>query len=155
MSIADKLSGVKIRHLPLRPPALVERNASIRETIEAMKTKQLGGALVCEDGRLVGLFTERDLLIKVMGEPVSYSAPVEQVMTPNPAKLSLEDTVISAMQLMRDGDYRNIPLVDNEGKAAGIVTVRDLVTYFAEHFPKEALNLPPDTAQTMRHAEGA
>ena len=155
MSIADKLSEVKIRHLPLRPPAMVEREASIRETVEAMRARRLGCALVCEQGRLVGLFTERDLLNKVIGEPVSYSTAVEQVMTVNPAKLSLDDSVFAAMRVMKEGDYRNIPLVDGQGAAAGVVTVRDLVTYFAEHFPKEALNLPPDHDQTMWHAEGA
>ena len=155
MSIADKLSEVKIRRLPLRQPALVERNASIRETVEVMKARRLGCALVCERGKLIGLFTERDLLNKVIGEPVSYSSAVEQVMTPNPAKLSLDDSVYAAMRLMREGDYRNVPLVDEQGAAAGVVTVRDLVTYFAEHFPKEALNLPPDHDQLMRHAEGA
>lgn len=155
MSIADKLSEVKIRHLPLRQPALVERNASIREAIETMKAKSLGCALVCERGKLIGLFTERDLLNKVIGEPVNYSSAVEQVMTINPARLSMDDSVLTAMRLMQEGDYRNIPLVDAEDAAAGVVTVRDLVTYFAEHFPKEALNLPPDHDQLMRHAEGA
>lgn len=155
MSIADKLSEVKIRRLPLRRPAMVERNASISETVEAMRASRLGCALVCERGKLVGLFTERDLLNKVIGEPVSYSTPVEQVMTFGPAHLSLDDSVYSAMRLMREGDYRNVPLVDAEGEAAGVVTVRDLVSYFAEHFPKEALNLPPDHDQLMRSAEGA
>lgn len=155
MSIADKLSEVKIRHLPLRAPAAVERNASIGETVNAMKSKRLGCALVCDEGRLVGLFTERDLLNRVIGEPIDYLMPVERVMTANPAQLSLDDSVITAMRLMKEGDYRNIPLVDGQGRAAGVVTVRDLVSYFAEHFPKEALNLPPDTAQLMRHAEGA
>ncbi|MCI0337136.1 MAG: CBS domain-containing protein [Acidobacteria bacterium] len=155
MSIEAKLSMVKIRHLPLRPPAMVEREASIRETVEVMKAKHLGCALICEKGKLVGLFTERDLLNRVMGESVSYSASVDQVMTLNPAKLSLEDSVISVMRLMKEGDYRNIPLVDSEGTAAGVVTVRDLVTYFAEHFPKEALNLPPDHDQKIMQAEGA
>jgi len=155
MSIATRLREVKIRHLPLRPPALVERSASIRETIEVIKSKHLGCALVCDQGALIGIFTERDLLNKVVGEPVSYSAPVEQFMTPNPAKLSLDDPVEAAMRLMREGDYRTIPLVDGAGKTAGVVTVRDLITYFAERFPKEALNLPPDPDQRMVRPEGA
>jgi CBS domain-containing protein len=154
VSIADKLSEVKIRHLPLRSPALVERNASIGQTVEAMKAKRLGCALVCEDGKLVGLFTERDLLNKVIGEPINHADSVERVMTADPARLSLDDSVIAAMRLMQEGDYRNIPLVDGAA-AAGVLTVRDLVSYFAEHFPKEALNLPPDHNQTITHAEGA
>lgn len=155
MSIATRLHEVKIKHLSLRSPALVERGASLRETIEAMKANHLGCALVCEQGRLVGLFTERDLLNKVIGEGVSYSAPVEQYMTANPTKLSLDDSVAETMQAMHEGDYRTIPLVDGQGQAAGVVTVHDLITYFAEHFPKEALNLPSDTGRLSTHAEGA
>jgi CBS domain-containing protein len=94
-------------------------------------------------------------LNRVIGEQVSHSVPVEQFMTPNPAKLSLDDTVAQAMKLMYDGDYRTIPLVDGQGKAAGVVTVHDLISYFAEHFPKEALNLPPDTGKLIMQAEGA
>lgn len=155
MSISAKLSELKIRHLSLREPAMVERHASIHDAVEAMKTHSLGCALVCDGGKLIGLFTERDLLNKVIGEPVEYDHSIEKVMTANPAKLSLDDSVIEVMRLMEEGDYRNIPLVDDEGRAAGVVTVRDLVSYFAEHFPKEALNLPPDPSQLMRHAEGA
>ena len=155
MSIDAKLSKLEIRHLPLRQPALVERRASIHEAVEVMKSKQAGCALICDQGKLVGMFTERDLLNKVIGEKIGYENAIEQVMTPNPAKLNLDDSVIEAMRLMQNGDFRNIPLLDEQEQAAGVVTVRDLVSYFAEHFPKEALNLPPDTAQTMRHAEGA
>jgi CBS domain-containing protein len=120
-----------------------------------MRDKHRGVALICDHGKLLGIFTERDLLKKVIGEPVSWSAPVEQLMTPNPAKLSLDDSIVSAMKLMYEGDYRNIPLIDRLGKAGGVVTVRDVITYFAEHFPKEALNLPPDPYQKMATPEGA
>lgn len=155
MSFAIRLRRVKIRHLTLRPPALVERNASIRETVEAMRGKHRGVALICDHGDLIGIFTERDLLNKIIGEPVSWSTSVEQFMAPNPAKLSLDDSVVAAMKLMYERDYRNIPLIDASGKAAGVVTVRDVITYFAEHFPKEALNLPPDPYQKMLSPEGA
>jgi CBS domain-containing protein len=155
MSIATRLRETKIRHLPLRPPALVERGQSLRDAVEAIKSKHLGCALVCDQGRLVGIFTERDLLNKVLGKSVSYDLPVDGFMTPDPARLSLEDTVEAAMQLMREGDYRNIPLVDGEGRTAGVVTVRDLITYLAEHFPKEALNLPPISDQHLARPEGA
>jgi len=154
-SLAARLRQVRIRHLALRPPLLVEHSASLRETVATMKNKHRGVALICDHGKLVGIFTERDLLKKIIGEPVSWSAAVEQFMTPNPAKLSLDDSIVSAMKLMYEGGYRNIPLIDRIGKAGGVVTVRDVITYFAEHFPKEALNLPPDPYQKMATPEGA
>jgi len=155
MSIATRLRETKIRHLPLRTPALVERGQSIREAVEAIKSRGLGCALVCDQGRLAGIFTERDLLNKVLGKKVSYDLPVDNFMTADPARLSLDDSMEAAMQLMREGDYRNIPLVDAEGKTAGVVTVRDLISYLAEHFPKEALNLPPVSDQHLARPEGA
>ena len=154
MPIAARLKEVKIRHLPLREPALVERGASVMEAVEAIKARQLGCALVCERGRLVGIFTERDLLNRVLDGPDRYSAPVERFMSPEPARLSPDDPIEAAMRLMHEGDYRNIPLVDGDGRAAGVVTVRDVITYFAERFPKEALNLPPDPDQRMEREEG-
>ena len=155
MSIATRLRETKIRHLPLRPPALVERGQSLREAVEAIKSKGLGCVLVCDQGQLAGIFTERDLLNKVLGKSISYDSPVDQFMTPDPERLRLDDSVEDAMQLMREGDYRNIPLVDGDGKTAGVVTVRDLISYLAEHFPKEALNLPPISDQHLARPEGA
>ena len=155
MSLVTRLRQVKLRHLALRPPVLVELSATLRDTVEAMKRNHRGCALICDHGNLIGIFTERDLLNKLINEPVSWSASVAQFMTPNPAKLSLDDSVVRAMKLMYEGDYRNIPLIDASGKGAGVVTVRDVIIYFAEHFPKEALNLPPDPYQKMATPEGA
>lgn len=155
MSFVTRLRQVKIRHLALRPPVLVELSTTLHDTVDAMKKTHQGCALICDHGNLIGIFTERDLLNKIIGEPVSWSAPVAQFMTPNPAKLSVDDSVVRAMKLMYEGDYRNIPLIDAGGKAAGVVTVRDVIIFFAEHFPKEALNLPPDPFQEMATSEGA
>jgi CBS domain-containing protein len=155
MSIATRLRETKIRHLALRPPALVERGQSLCEAVEAIKSKGLGCVLVCDQGQLAGIFTERDLLNKVLGKSISYDSPVDEFMTPDPARLRLDDSVEAAMQLMREGDYRNIPLVDGDGKTAGVVTVRDLISCLAEHFPKEALNLPPMSDQHLARPEGA
>ncbi len=154
-SFVTRLRKVRIRHLPLRPPALVERTANVYETIEAMRSQHRGVALICDHGKLVGIFTERDLLKKIIGEPANWFASVEQFMTADPEKLSVDDSIVRAMKLMYEGDYRNIPLIDASGNAAGVVTVRDVIMYFAEHFPKEALNLPPDPYQKMATPEGA
>jgi CBS domain-containing protein len=153
MSIATRLRNEdQAFHLPAR---VVERGQSVREAVEAIKSKRLGCVLVCDQGQLAGIFTERDLLNKVLGKSINYDSPVDEFMPPDPERLRLDDSVEDAMQLMREGDYRNIPLVDGDGKTAGVVTVRDLIRYLDENFPKEALNLPPNSDQHLARPEGA
>ncbi|QQS48240.1 MAG: CBS domain-containing protein [Acidobacteriota bacterium] len=155
MKVSSRLNNVRIRELTLRPAVLVERDASISETVQSMKAKNYGVALICDHGRLIGIFTERDLLNRVIGENVGYDEPIERVMTGEPQSLSIDDTVADAMQIMQQGDFRNIPLRNGEGKASGVLTVREIISFFAEHFPEEALNLPPDPGQPITQAEGA
>jgi CBS-domain-containing membrane protein len=59
------------------------------------------------------------------------------------------------MDLMRTGRYRNVPLLDDDGRAAGVVRQQDLLRYVAESFPEELLNLPPRPHQTLEETEGA
>jgi CBS domain-containing protein len=77
-------------------------------------------------------------------------------MTVDPTTLPVEDaTVGDAMALMDSGRYRTVPLVDGDGRLAGIVHQREVIEYVAESFPQEILNLPPRPHQQMEAPEGA
>jgi CBS domain-containing protein len=56
---------------------------------------------------------------------------------------------------MSVGGYRHVPLVDGGGRPVGVVSVKDIVDYLVEHFPREVLNIPPEPGQHVRCAEGA
>ena len=126
MSIAATLKQVKVRHLPLRPPAIVERGASIRETIEAMKLRHLGCALVCEGGQLVGIFTERDVLHAAATGKLEGA--VADLMSRHPETIDADDTTAHAAAMMIHGGFRHLP-VEEDGKLAGIVSIRDLIRH--------------------------
>ena len=133
MSIADKLSEVKIRRLPLRQPAMVERGASIREAVEAMKASRLGSALVCERGKLVGLFTERDLLNKVAGREVDLQKlPVSEVMTPYPETIGERDALRVIINKMAVGEYRHVPIV-RDGHPVGIISAKAVANHILKY----------------------
>ena len=133
MSIADKLSEVKIRRLPLRQPAMVERGASIREAVEAMKASRLGCALVCEQGKLVGLFTERDLLNKVAGREADLDTlPVGEVMTKRPETIGERDPIRVVINKMAVGEYRHVPIV-RDGRPVGIISAKAVANYILKH----------------------
>ncbi len=131
----------------------VEPATPLGEAIERMKEDEGGCAIVCEGGRVVGIFTERDLLMKVIGEEIDLQTPVKELMSPIVAMLDSRATIGDAVRIMNEKSYRNIPLV-KDGALVGSISVFDVITYLAESYPKETMNLPPVPAQVMDTAEG-
>ena len=131
----------------------IEPSDSLARAIEAMKQDEGGCAIVCENGRVVGIFTERDLLTKIIGETVDMSAPVSNWMSPIVATLAPDDTIGDAVAVMHEKSHRNIPLVKN-GVLVGSVSVFDVISYLAESYPKETMNLPPNPNQVMDSRDG-
>ena len=109
--------------------------------------------IVSDDGRVAGIFTERDLLTKVLGENVDLETPISEWMQPAVETLSSEATIGDAVRLMNERSFRNIPLV-KRGELVGSISVFDIITYLAECYPKATMNLPPLPAQVMDTVEG-
>jgi CBS domain-containing protein len=111
-----------------------------------------------EDGILLGVLTERDVFGRLVGPDVAAAVDVdlsvETYMTTDPHTFRLEQTVGDALRLMQEGVYRNVPVVDAEGRLVGVVRQVDILKYLAESFPEELLNLPPRPHQTIEQAEG-
>src|SRR6267142_5827086 len=89
----------------------VEPSTPLSQAIEAMKKDEGGCAIVCAGERVVGIFTERDLLTKIVGEEIDMQSPVSTWMSPVVSTLTLEATIGDAVSLMNDKSFRNIPLV--------------------------------------------
>lgn len=154
--------GAAILQLPicelptLRDAVCVAPTASVRTAIECMNSHSLGCVLVEDKDRLVGIFTERDVLTKIVGTGADIDAtPVSEVMTEDPETLSPDDKVSFALNKMTVGGFRRIPLIDEEGRAAGVVSMRNVVDYMVELFRTEVLNLPPSGRQLLHDREGA
>ena len=124
----------------------------LREAIEVMKQDEGGCAIVCEGERVVGIFTERDLLTKIVGEEIDLNAPVSQWMSPVVSTLGPDASIGDAVSIMNEKSFRNIPLV-KDGRLIGSISVFDVIYYLAESYPKETMNLPP-TDQIMPTEEG-
>jgi CBS domain-containing protein len=126
----------------------------LSKAIESMKQDEGGCAIVCaEDGTVVGIFTERDLLTKIIGQEIDLNAPVRNLMSPIVATLTPEASIGDAVAIMNDKGYRNIPLVKNS-KLVGSISVFDVISYLAESYPKTTMNLPPNPDQVMDSTDG-
>ena len=125
----------------------------LSQAIEAMKDDEGGCVIVSDDGRVAGIFTERDLLTKVLGESVDLDSPISRWMQPTVETLSPKATIGEAVRLMNERSFRNIPLV-KEGELVGSISVFDIITYLAECYPKTTMNLPPEPAKVMGTVDG-
>jgi CBS domain-containing protein len=102
----------------------VEPSLPAAGAVRQMRERNIGSAVVEEDGRVVGVFTELDALLKLT-DGAEERTPVGTLMTRDPVVLRPDDSVAVAIHKMAVGGFRHIPLV-TDGRATGIVTARDL-----------------------------
>jgi CBS domain-containing protein len=142
------------RLLPLTP-ILIAPTATVGDAVHLMRERRAGCVLIVEEGRLAGIFTERDLLYTVGLSPLER--PVYEVMTRNPDVLRPDDPIVYALNLMSVGGYRHVPLVDDAHRPVGVVSMRHIVHYLVAFFPQAILTLPPDPmrAEEWRERDGA
>lgn len=139
-----------------QPAIVVDAATTLAEALSKMREAGRGAVLVVKEGRLAGIFTERDVLLRVAGFPLDVAtAPVGDHMTPNPQTLPADSSVAFALNKMVVQGYRHIPLVDEQGHPTGMVSMRDLIDYLCDFFSKDILNLPPDPSANFRSRDGA
>jgi CBS domain-containing protein len=155
MPLKDNLRRDTVELLDLRPAVCVRPTDSIDSAVRRMQSQRTGCLFVEEAGGLAGIFTERDLLARVLANGVAATSAIKTVMTPNPAMVRRDDSIGSVLKKLRDGGYRHLPVLDNRGRLVGRLTVRELVHYMVEHFPKAVYNLPPKSDQVHVAPDGA
>ncbi len=138
----------------LTDPVTVNIDAPVTDLIQKIRKHKVGCVLVTEGDRLTGIITERDILLKVVARNVPFTEPVEKFMTRNPVTLGPEKSVGDAVKIMNEMNFRHVPVVNADGQASGIVSIKDVITLIAESFPQHVLNLPPRPHQKMAQRDG-
>lgn len=101
-------------------------SASVRDAVTMMVERRCGAVAIVDEGELVGIFTERDLLTRVVGmDRAPSSTPLKEVMTAKPDTLAPTADAREALTLMQERRYRHLPIVEN-GKVLAILSIRDL-----------------------------
>jgi CBS domain-containing protein len=138
------------------PPITMPGTATLHQAVQRLQEKHIGCLLVVgDDGRLTGIFTERDLLNQVIDKPVDLNkARLADHMTKKPETLTPTDKVAWALNKMHLGGFRHVPIVDAGGKPVGVVSVKNIVDFIVELFPAAVLNLPPDPSKEARVLDG-
>jgi CBS domain-containing protein len=155
MELAKNLKVESVSRLRPPPPRFVASDCSVADAVALMRREKTGCLLVCKDDKLVGIFTERDLLRRVLAKGLPLSLTVADCMTPDPVTVSLTAPISTAVRLMEEGGYRHLPVCDETGRPTGVLSAKGIVHYLAEHFPAIVYNQPPDPRNVPHSPEGA
>jgi len=135
---------------------ILDEQTPLEEALRAMREHRQGCILATRDGKLTGILTERDVLMKVVGTNVDLArTPIRPYMTREPVCLPHDAVVAYALNKMCLEGFRHVPLTDAEGRPVGVVSMRDIIEYLSGFFPKDVLNLPPEPRSGFRNREGA
>lgn len=138
-------------------PVSVRPGTKLGACLKAIRQSGMGDSVLVtgDDGRLLGVLTERTIFAELVGRDVDLDRPVESLMNRTPNTLHLDQPVRDAIVLMQTGRFRNVPLVDDDGMLVGVVRPQNILKFLAEAFPEELLNLPPRPHQRIKESEGA
>jgi CBS domain-containing protein len=142
--------------LSTRSPVILSESASTAEAMRSMKAEHRGVVLVTPDGTahspLSGIFTERDVLLRVVGRGRNPTElPLAEVMSRDPEFLQSDARVAWVLNMMSVGGFRHVPVVNVKKWPVAVISVRDVVEFLVEAFPSEILNLPPDFGAVQSH----
>jgi len=134
------MSGRTIRSIiEGQEPITAAKSMPVGEAARLMKQHSVGAILVVEGDKLVGVFTERDALFRVVAEGRDAgTTELGAVMTPNPKTVEADSPFSLALQMMYEGGFRNVPVVEN-GRPVGLVSARDALGPELKEFVYEML----------------
>jgi CBS domain-containing protein len=143
--LEEALLGDPVQLLAPSEPIRLPPEATVEDAITKMVDNRRAAVVVVgTSGRLIGIFTERDFLTRVIRQRLEPGRTrLGDVMTPDPEALAPDDRICYAVNRMHTAGYRSVPLVDADHRPIGIVTVNDVVKWLAERFPETVLNLRP------------
>jgi len=119
--------SLRVLDLVRRPPVTVGVGVSVRDVVRVMYENSIGSIVIVDDvGRPIGIFTERDLL-RLVAQGASLESPVDTVMSRDLVVVKGVEGVVRAAMLMSEHRIRHLPVVDDEGKLVGVISVRDVV----------------------------
>jgi CBS domain-containing protein len=110
----------------------VEPSLTVYEAVEVMCQKNIGGLLIVDEGRIAGIFTERDYARKlILKGKSSKTTPISELMTKNPITVSSETSIEDCMNVMTDKFIRHLPVVDDD-QLVGLISIGDVVKHIIE-----------------------
>jgi CBS domain-containing protein len=131
----------RIRSLSPKPPLSVAPGTPVSEVLTLLVDNAIGCVLVTDGDDLVGIFSERDALLRLNTQAAELGdRPISDFMTPHVETLELDDRIAFALHKMDLGGYRHIPILD-DGQVCGVISVRDILRYMTDTILKTEITV--------------
>lgn len=146
MTVAEALNDAPVTDLDLSRHVIAATDDTVATTIERMSAAGYTCALVSDDEKLAGIFTQRDVLTRVVGEPGNAERPITALMTEAPRTIKSAQSVAEALAIMNELWVRSVPVVDDDGTIRGTVSFYVLMQLIAELLADHALATPTEVS---------
>ena len=120
------ISRLRASEIMTKSVRTATREMSLREVAAMMRDGDMGAVPVVDDGKLIGIVTDRDIVVRAVAEGKTADTPIGEVMTTELFTVAPDDFVFEAIRLMGDKQVRRIPVVSNDGSLAGIIAMADV-----------------------------
>ena len=126
MTEASRAARIRCREIMTSNVQTATRGMSLSQVAVMMRDGDMGSIPVVEDGKLVGIVTDRDIVVRSIADGKDANSPVADAMTTEIFSVSPDDFVFEAIRLMGDKQVRRVPVVDQSGALAGIIAMADI-----------------------------
>ncbi len=147
--------SLTLGELQPRPALCVRPDTPVEDVVALMNRHRESAVLVTENSKVVGIFTERDVLRRVVPRVDGLFAPVSEVMTCRPDVLTEATLLPSALRALTIGRYHHVPVIDAQGAPVAVVSMQTIVAFLADAFSSEILNAPPERESFPPERAGA
>ena len=140
--VVEEVSDVPVIAVLTRSPIVLKPSDTVAEAVRRMADANVGSVVIVDDDmRPIGIFTERDLLVKVCARGLDMeSTRLEEVMTRDPMVIGEAESARKALEIMLHFGFRHLPVVDDSGRLVGIVSIRDVSQPLAGEVDVEELH---------------
>jgi predicted transcriptional regulator len=153
--LAAESFTLPIKRVTMPKAISVEEGTSLGEVVSMMQEKKIGSIVITNKGKLTGILTERDILMKVIGKMENWqTTAVSEVMTSAPQSLMEDDEIAYVLNNMHIGGYRHIPIVNENEEPIAMMSIKDVVGWILDHFPNEIANMTGEPYRGEKSRDG-
>ena len=154
MDLSLQLRRESVADIGYRDLVAIPLASTVGEAVTRMQEQQVGCLCITEGEHLRGIFTERNLAVRVLAAGRGLDSPIGECMTADPVTCRADEPLHEVLTKMHQGGFRHVPVVDQAGRPLGTLSVKRAVHFLRKHLGDVVYNVSPDAGRFPDRPEG-